>query len=304
MVLASLLLAGPVTGMLLLAAGAAAASPGDRLTDALRASDPAIAALIDANPGMADGWREPFWADALLKAPPIAGTPWRVHDLARPQPPVVRPSSAPCPRPPRGAVRLFDDGGDLSAWTGPDAALWEVREGTLLPSGRKANRLHTRQAFADVELGLEFRMPDPPIGVFQQRGNSGLFFQQRYEVQILDSHRNPTYPDGQMGALYGQVPPAANASRPPGQWQCLRVVYRTPRFAADGALLAPARATVTLNGVRLQDNSAFLGPTAFAAILPYTPHPGALPIALQDHGDPGGRIAFRRIWARPLEGER
>jgi hypothetical protein len=278
---------------MLTASAASAAGEDGSLTEALRARDPAIRQLIDENPGIEKGWDEPFWREALLDAPRVPGTPWRIHDLARPQPPVVAPKRAACPR---------SHGRHLEAseWTGEKLALWSSKGAELVPSGHTANRIATRESFRDVELSLEFRMPDPPVGVFQQRGNSGVFFQQRYEVQILDSYRNPTYPDGQMGALYGQVPPLANASRAPGEWQCLTIRYRAARFGEGGALISAPRASVILNGVVLQDNQAFLGPTAFGAIGPWQTHGERLPIVLQDHGDAGGRIRFRRIHVREL----
>jgi hypothetical protein len=278
---------------MLTASAGSAAGENVSLTEALRARDQAIRQLIDENPGIEKGWDEPFWREALLDAPRLQGSPWRIHDLARPQPPIVASKRAACPRT-RGR-RL-----DASDWTGEKLSLWSRKGGELVPSGHTGNRIATRESFGDIELSLEFRMPDPPVGVFQQRGNSGVFFQQRYEVQILDSYRNPTYPDGQMGALYGQVPPRANASRAPGEWQCLTIRYRAARFGDDGALIAAPRASVILNGVTLQDDQAFLGPTAFAAIGPWQAHAERLPIVLQDHGDAGGRIRFRRINVRDL----
>ena len=285
MILASVLPA------ILMAAAAATAGGGENLTEELRARDPAIRQLIDENPGIEEGWQEPFWREALLDAPRLPGSLWRIHDLARPQPPLIAPSKCQQAR----GRRL-----KASDWTGEKLALWSHGTGELVPSGHTANRIATRESFGDVELSLELRMPDPPVGVFQQRGNSGVFFQQRYEVQILDSYRNPTYPDGQMGAFYGQVSPLANASRPPGEWQCLTIRYRAARFGESGVLIAAPRATVILNGVTLQDDQAFLGPTTFAAVGPWEAHPERLPIVLQDHGDAGGRIRFRNIRVREL----
>lgn len=133
----------------------------------------------------------------------------------------------------------------------------------------------------------------------QNRGNSGVFFAGgRYEVQVLDSWRNDTYPDGQAAALYGQYPPLVNASRPPGEWQSFDIVFRNPRFDEDGALLAPARVTVFHNGVLVQDHVELTGPTAHNARPPYEAHEPGGPISLQDHGDP---IRFRNIWVRELE---
>ena len=290
-----MVLASALPALMLMAAAAPTAG-GTPLTEALRAKSPAIAALIEANPGIEQGWAEPFWREALLEAPPIPGTLWRVHDLARPQPPVVQPGNCPTPHPDSRPLGAAD-------FTGDRIALWQADGDSLTPSGTTNNRIHTREAFGDVELSLEFRMPAPPVGVFQARGNSGLFFQQRYEVQILDSWKNPTYPDGQMGALYGQVPPRANASRPPGAWQCLTVRFRAARFGPEGKLVARPRATVILNGITLQQDQPFLGPTAFARILPFEPHPERLPISLQDHGDPGGRLTIRAIRVRELPPE-
>ena len=275
-------------------AATAASGSGDEgrsLTEDLRARDPAIRQLIDENPGIEAGWQESFWREALLDAPRLPGSKWRIHDLARPQPPLIAPLKCQMTR---GRKLKASD------WTGERLALWSRDGDELVPSGHTANRIATRASFGDVELSLEFLMPVPPVGVFQQRGNSGIFFQQRYEVQILDSYRNPTYPDGQMGALYGQVPPRANASRPPGEWQCLTIRYRAARFADEGTLIAAPRASVILNGVTLQNDQAFLGPTAFAAIGPWQSHALRLPIVLQDHGDAGGRIRFRNIRVREL----
>ncbi len=120
----------------------------------------------------------------------------------------------------------------------------------------------------------------------------------RYEVQVLDSYQNDTYPDGQAAAIYGQYPPLVNAMRPPGKWQTYDIVFRRPRFNAEGKLLQPARMTIFHNGVLVQDCVELTGPTAHRARPPYKPHPDRLPLMLQDHGD---RVRFRNIWVRPLE---
>jgi hypothetical protein len=119
-----------------------------------------------------------------------------------------------------------------------------------------------------------------------------------YELQVLDSYQNDTYPDGQAGAIYGENPPLVNATRPPGQWQTYDVVFHRPHFKADGALESPARMTVFLNGVLIQDNFALVGPTANKARPPYHAHPDKLPLKLQDHGS---LVRYRNIWVRELE---
>jgi hypothetical protein len=124
-----------------------------------------------------------------------------------------------------------------------------------------------------------------------------VFLMGYYEVQILDSYHNETYADGQAGALYGQAPPLANPVRPPGQWNVYDIVFRRPRFAPDGSLREPARATVIVNGVVVQNNAAFTGRTAHMRLPRYEAHEARRPLALQDHGDP---VRFRNIWIREL----
>jgi hypothetical protein len=155
----------------------------------------------------------------------------------------------------------------------------------------------TARGFGDVQLHIEWATPTPPHGESQERGNSGVFLMGRYEVQVLDSYNNKTYPDGQASALYGQYPPLVNASRPPGEWQSYDIVFRRPRFDAQGKLLKPARVTVFHNGVLVQDDVELTGPTAHQRRPPYEAHPERLPIKLQDHGNP---IRFRNIWLREL----
>jgi prepilin-type processing-associated H-X9-DG protein len=120
----------------------------------------------------------------------------------------------------------------------------------------------------------------------------------RYEVQVLDSYHNVTYADGHAGAIYGQFPPLVNASRPPGEWQTYDIVFHRPRFDPAGTVLAPARMTVLMNGILVQDDVALSGPTAHQQRPPYVRHADALPIQLQDHGNP---VRFRNVWARRLE---
>lgn len=297
-------LAGRCGGVLgLLACAFVAVAGDDPVIAKLTRGHPEVARLLHENPQILKALEDPMWRDVVLNAPPSPGTPWQVHDLRRPQPPSVAVAPDACvahSAAPVDAVVLFDGRGK-EHFAAPERDLWELSGGALVASGSHANRLATREAFGDVQVHLEFATPRPPRGVWQFRGNSGIFLMGRYEIQILDSYHNPTYPDGQAGALYGQVPPLVNASRPPGVWQCFDIVFTAPRF--DGAtLVAPARVTLRHNGVLVQDHAAFLGPTRFAGIGAYEPHAGALPFTLQDHGDAGSRVRFRNIWARPLGG--
>lgn len=243
-----------------------------------------------------------FGAAALMTGPASAqpSSQWPIHSNERPLPPVVAPGPNVLPvKAPAGAIVLFD-GTDLSKWvqvkTG-DAAQWTVRDGYFeVRSG--TGDLRTRDGFGDVELHVEWMSPDPPRGSDQNRGNSGVYLMSKYELQVLDSWKNPTYADGMAGAIYGQFPPLANASRPPGEWQSYDVVFRGPRFDSSGNLQRPATMTVHFNGVLVQDNVTLSGPTAHYARPPYAAHDAKLPILLQDHGHP---VRFRNIWVRELK---
>jgi len=160
-----------------------------------------------------------------------------------------------------------------------------------------AGGIRTRAAFGDVQLHVEWMAPAPPRGAGQDRGNSGVFLMERYEVQVLDSWNNETYADGQAAALYGQYPPLVNASRPPSEWQSYDIVFRAPRFEGE-RLLEPARVTVFHDGVVVHHAREFLGATRHREVATYEPHAAELPLALQDHGDP---VRFRNIWIRRLE---
>jgi hypothetical protein len=124
-----------------------------------------------------------------------------------------------------------------------------------------------------------------------------VFFMGRYEVQVLDSHDNPTYVNGQAGSIYKQQPPLVNASRPPGEWQTYDIVFIAPRFAADGSLASPARITAFHNGVLVQHDTVLSGPTEYRGPPKYAPHAAKLPLELQEHGNP---VAFRNVWVREL----
>jgi hypothetical protein len=224
---------------------------------------------------------------------------WEVHDTERPTPPVVDPGPAPADPvpPPSDAVVLLGD--DLSAWTHDDgsAAQWSVQDGVaqVVPG---TGGIQTEQSFGDVQLHVEWAAPSEIEGEGQGRGNSGVFLMGRYEVQVLDSHENTTYADGQAAALYGQYPPLVNATRPPGEWQTYDIIFRRPHFDANGEVVRPARITVFHNGVLVQDNVTLTGPTGHYERPPYEAHPDQLPIHLQDHSNP---VRFRNIWLRELE---
>lgn len=239
-------------------------------------------------------------ATALVAVPVSAqvDTRWPQHSTDRPQPRVVDPGpgSLPAP-PPKDAIVLFD-GKDLSKWAQADGkpAAWIVRDGyfEVRPG---SGTLVTRDSFGDVQLHIEFMSPSPPRGTGQGRGNSGVFLMNKYEMQVLDSYQNATYPDGQAGAMYGQFPPLVNASRPPGAWQSYDIIFHGPRFDSSGKLTRPATVTALHNGILVQDHVTLSGPVGHHVRPPYEAHPEKLPLGLQDHGNP---VRFRNIWLREL----
>ncbi len=227
------------------------------------------------------------------------GQQWPQHSMDRPRPPVVDPGpERPSAPPPKDALVLFD-GSNLSQWRAADsaAAKWTVTGGFVEVKPGTGTMVSARP-FGDVQLHIEWATPAVVKGEGQERGNSGIFLMGMYELQVLDSYQNDTYPDGQAGAIYGENPPLVNATRPPGQWQEYDVVFRRPHFKADGSLEKPARMTVFLNGVLIQDSFELVGPTANKARPPYRAHADKLPLTLQDHGNP---VRYRNIWLRELE---
>jgi hypothetical protein len=196
--------------------------------------------------------------------------------------------------PPSDAIVLFD-GKDLSQWVDKNGgpAQWDVKDGVATVNG--TGDITSRQAFGDCQLHVEWATPEVIVGSGQGRGNSGVFMQNRYEIQVLDSYTNKTYFNGQAAAVYSQYPPLVNSSRPPGEWQVYDIIYHAPRFADDGSVTTKARVTVLHNGVLVQDNVEILGVTGYPP--KYQKHNPKEPLRLQDHGNP---VRFRNIWIREL----
>ncbi|HEX3656225.1 MAG TPA: DUF1080 domain-containing protein [Pirellulales bacterium] len=223
-----------------------------------------------------------IWALPIIKEY-TSGKVW-------PEPKVVDPG--PVGGPPSDAIVLFD-GKDLSAWHGAES--WKVADGVATVGG---GPIYSKQPFGDCQLHVEWATPAIVKGSGQGRGNSGIFLQGVYEVQVLDSYENPTYYDGQAGAIYKQSPPLVNACRKPGEWQTYDIIFRAPRFDDDGKLAHPARLTVLQNGVLVQNHTEVLGNTSYYLAPVYTLHAAKLPLMLQAHGDP---VRYRNIWIRELK---
>jgi hypothetical protein len=228
---------------------------------------------------------------------------WHVHDGLRPQPKVIDPgtaSTAETPgRPPSDAVVLFD-GKDLSHWRSDKdksaPAPWIVENGEMVIKPGSGG-IHTTDEFQDCQIHVEFATPKEVKGNGQGRGNSGVFLYGLYEFQVLDSFNNPTYPDGQAAALYGQYPPLVNASRRPGEWQTYDIFFTAPRFK-DNQLESPGYATVVHNGVLVHNHAKIMGPMFHKQFPKYIPHPPKGNLSLQDHGN---QTRFRNIWVREIK---
>jgi hypothetical protein len=210
---------------------------------------------------------------------------------AEEEPRVINPGP-----PPTDAIVLFD-GTDLSQWQnrgGVKKAAWEVKDGVATVNG--TGDIATKQPFGDCQLHIEWATPAEVKGEGQGRGNSGVIFQGRYELQVLDSYQNKTYFNGQAGAVYSQHAPLVNVSRKPGEWQSYDVIFHAPRFDENGKLSKAATITVLQNGVLVQDHVEIQGPTGQSPTK-YETHPLKQPLVLQDHGNP---VRFRNIWIREL----
>jgi hypothetical protein len=193
----------------------------------------------------------------------LLATGARAGDWCDEEVPVVTPaiaSNATAPTAPSDALVLFD-GRDLSQWVGLGGpARWNVHDGVVTVKAGTGD-IETKRQFRDFQLHIEWREPPELTGEGQARGNSGVFLQGRYEIQILDSYRNRTYANGQAAALYSQSEPLVNAMRPPGQWNVYDIIFAAPRFSDNGAVFAKARVTVLHNGVLVQNNTEVQGRT-------------------------------------------
>jgi len=230
--------------------------------------------------------------------PMLPNLPWHVHDPARPHPRVVTPADSPG-GPPSDAIVLFD-GKDLSHWVqqakGKEVdPRWKLGDG-YMEVVKGTGDLYTREKFGDCQLHLEWASPAEVRGASQSRGNSGVYLMSRYEIQVLDAWKNPTYADGQAAAIYGQWPPLVNPARQPGEWNSYDILFEAPRFDG-GKLSRPAYVTVLYNGVMAHHHKELMGPTVYRELAHYTSHAAEEPLELQDHGNP---VRYRNIWIRRI----
>lgn len=245
--------------------------------------------------------------DGYRDTPILPGQKWHVNDSDRPYPREVMPGAT-FAEPPSDAIVLYKNGGDLSQWIQtddgtehgkPHAPKWTLHD-SYFEINHGTGYLYTKEKFGDCQLHVEWEEPEDISGFGQERGNSGVFLMSKYEIQVLDSYRAPTYADGQAGAMYGQWPPLVNPMRKPGQWQSYDVVFEAPRFDGD-KLVKPAYITVFFNGVLIHNHLKLNGPTGHRVITPYEPGPPEERLALQDH-ESSRPVRFRNIWIRRLTG--
>ena len=219
-----------------------------------------------------------------------------------PEPPVVTPGTdikGGGFTAPSDAEVLFD-GKDLSKWENMKggAAEWKVAKGVVTVDKSKGD-IRTKNSYDSFQLHLEWCVPTDIQGSDQARGNSGVFLQGKYEVQVLDNYNNKTYVNGQAGSIYKQTAPLVNAMRKPGEWNVYDIIYTAPVFKEDGTYLYRPYVTVIHNGVVLQNHTEILGTTEYIGF-PRTEKHGKGPIRLQMHGDPSKAISFRNIWIREM----
>ena len=223
-------------------------------------------------------------------------------ELWEPVPTLVTPGKTSSDAP-SDAVILYN-GKDTKQWEKETGGMpgWKIdkKDGALTVVKGSGN-LKTKEAFGSCQLHIEWREPALIAGASQTRGNSGIFFMGRYELQVLDSYNNPTYVNGQAASIYKQHVPLVNASRKPGEWQSYDVIFTAPQFYADGKLQSPARITVLHNGVLVQNNVEIKGHTEWIGQPKYEAHAQKESLVLQDHGMDGGNpMSYRNIWIREL----
>jgi len=220
-------------------------------------------------------------------------------EIWQPEVKIIQPGIV-CSDAPSDAIILFN-GGDVNAeWTDVQGnpTKWIVKDGALI-SVKGAGYIKSKRKFENFQLHIEWKTPSEVTGESQGRGNSGVFLQELYEIQVLDSYNNRTYRNGQAASIYKQYAPLVNVCRKPGEWQTYDVIYTAPTFGTDSTIyVTPPRVTVLQNGVLVQNNVVVRGPTEYIGIPEYfVKKHGPGSIELQDHGNP---VAYRNIWIREL----
>lgn len=201
---------------------------------------------------------------------------------------------------PSDAIVLFN-GSNFDEWISSvdsTSVKWDLNEDGSMTVKDKTGDIQTKRNFGSVQLHIEWRSSLENTGSNQSKSNSGVFFQNRYEVQVLDNNDNDTYVNGQVGSVYKQSIPLAKASAPTGDWNMYDIIFHSPEFDSNGNKTSSGTLTVLHNGVLIQDHYMIKGTTEYIGWPKNNAH-GKAPIKLQDHGDKSG-VRFRNIWVREL----
>lgn len=220
-------------------------------------------------------------------------------EFYEPVPPIISVNKE--TRVPSDAIVLFD-GSNFNEWSYAEdstAVDWILNPDKSMTVKNKSGDIQTNKNFGSMQLHIEWKSPLEIQESGQARGNSGVFIQNRYEVQILDNNDNDTYVNGQVGSIYKQSIPLVKASMPSGEWNSYDIIYRAPKFDENGDKTNSATITVLHNGVLIQDHYVIKGTTEYFGEPKNIAH-GKAPIKLQDHGD-NSRVSFRNIWVRELD---
>lgn len=231
----------------------------------------------------------------------------KATEVWEPEPKVITPGTT-SSEAPSDAIILFN-GKNLDEWSVADKldkpAGWTLNTDGSMTVKKGTGSIQTKRNFTDYQMHIEYLIPANITGSGQARGNSGIFLASAgkgddgYELQVLDNYNNKTYVNGQVGSMYKQSIPLANACKKPGEWQTYDIIWTAPRFNEDGSVKSPGRVTAFHNGVLVQNNYELKGNTPYIGPPVYKKH-GAAPIKLQDHGDPSEPISYRNIWLREL----
>ena len=202
--------------------------------------------------------------------------------------------------PPNDAIILFD-GSDLSKWTAKwsnKESGWQINEdGSVTVVLDGSGGIKTKESFGSVQLHIEWKTSEDTSHKNQKRSNSGVFLQNRYEIQILDSYKSPTYVNGQAGSVYKQYIPLVNSSRKPGECQSYHIIFDAPKFNSKGTKIKSGYFTVFHNGILIHNHVEILGTTQNVGPPKNIAH-GDAPISLQNHCC--SQVSFRNIWVRKL----
>ncbi|WP_425555567.1 3-keto-disaccharide hydrolase [Flavivirga amylovorans] len=220
-------------------------------------------------------------------------------ELYEPVPPIVNPTGQ--GGVPSDAIVLFN-GKNFDNWihTKDESPVkWILNDDGSMTVKDKSGDIQTKQKFGSIQLHIEWQSSTEKRASGQNRSNSGVFLQERYEVQVLDNNDNDTYVNGQVGSIYKQSIPLAKASVPTGEWNTYDIIYHAPEFNPEGEKTKSATITVLHNGILIQDHYEIKGTTPYIGWPKNNPH-GKGALRLQDHGDNSG-VSYRNIWVRELD---